>query len=237
MTGVDAGLRAPAFFTTRGDGVSTGAFESLNLASHVGDDAAAVAINRGRVAETIGAPVVYMQPTHGSRAVEVTSADEEPEADVLVTRNPALALAALAADCVPILVHERHSGAVAAIHAGRRGLAHGVVAAGIACLVGVARESHPQLEAAVGPAICGQCYEVAESVRAEVAAVVPAAAAQTRVGTPALDLPAGVMAELRAHGVQRIVDRTACTVENAEYFSYRRDTTTGRFGGIIRAVA
>ena len=90
-----------------------------------------------------------------------------------------------------------------------------------------------RMVALVGPAVCGRCYEVPEQLRAEVAAAVPAAYARTRGGSPALDLPAAVGAQLRAAGVDDVTMTGACTMEDPAFFSYRRAAVTGRIASCV----
>lgn len=231
MTRADAGLRATAFFTARDGGVSAPPFDSLNLSHGVGDDAAHVAANRERLAVLAGAPVAYMSQIHGALAALVSGSDEAPEADALITATPGLALAVMVADCVPILAHHPDSGAVAAIHAGRRGVHSGVVDAAIGRLREIAGPG--AINASIGPAICGGCYEVPAELRDEVARSVPEARAETTWGTPSLDLVAAVRAQLRHAGVHVVRVDSRCTRESPDLFSHRRDGATGRFAGVI----
>lgn len=90
-----------------------------------------------------------------------------------------------------------------------------------------------RIVARTGPAVCGRCYEVPEEMRAEVAAVEPAAYAETGWGTPALDVSAGVHAQLERLGVHDGAQSPVCTRESADHFSYRRDRTTGRLAGYV----
>ncbi len=87
--------------------------------------------------------------------------------------------------------------------------------------------------AAIGPAVCGRCYEVPAALRAEVAALVPAAHAETSWGTPALDVPAGVAAQLAEAGVQDVVRSSVCTLESADHYSYRGEQRTGRLASYV----
>lgn len=233
MTALDAGLSVRAFFTSREGGVSNGPYASLNVSFAVGDDAGSVAENRRRVADLAGAPVAYMSQVHGATVARLHEASEAPEADGIITVMPGLALAVAVADCVPVLVHDRASGAVAAIHAGRRGVHLGVIGAAIAALR-AAVPGDAILEASIGPAICGECYEVPREMREEVALVVPEARATTSWGTPALDLRAAAEAQLRAAGVELVHRVGGCTRESLHLFSHRRDGVTGRFAGVIR---
>jgi hypothetical protein len=236
---MDARLPVRAFFTNRYEGVSARPFDQFNLAEHVGDDPSAVAANRAVVEEMAGGTVVFMRPEHGAK-VAVLGSDyldgrEPAEADALITTVPGLALATLAADCVPLLIHDGLSGAVAAVHIGREGLRKGVVDAAVAALVDIRRGWRHQemITASIGPAICGHCYEVSDELRASVAKNHPAAVATTSWGSPALDLPRAVQVRLAELGVANVVRHHHCTFEDSSLFSYRRDQVTGRQAGVV----
>jgi polyphenol oxidase len=236
---MDARLPVRAFFTDRHEGVSAKPFDQFNLAKHVGDDPAAVAVNRAVVEERAGGPVVFMRPQHGV-SVAVLGSDyldggEPPEADVLVTTVPGLALATLAADCVPLLIHDGLSGAVAAVHIGREGLRKGVVDAAVAALVDIRHgwRYQEKITASIGPAICGRCYEVSDQLRDAVAKNHPTAFATTSWGSPSLDLPRAVGVRLAELGVANVVRHHHCTFEDPSLFSYRRDKVTGRQAGVV----
>ena len=215
-------------FTDRSGGVSQGAFASFNLGDHVGDDPADVQTNRELLASKFG-PVQFMNQVHGSRIVIIESVtDEAPRADALVTGIAGVTLAVMVADCIPLLLTSAE--AVAAVHIGRRGLLNGVAVK----TVGLMREmGAKEIRAALGPAICGRCYEVSQEVHDEVVALHPLASAQTTAGTPALDLPKALKALLNADGISEISDLQICTVESADHFSYRRDILTGRQVGLV----
>ncbi|MFV0633248.1 peptidoglycan editing factor PgeF [Demequina sp.] len=236
MRVIDAGLDVRAFFTTRDGGASAPPFAGLNLATHVGDDPAAVASNRDAVARHAGAPVTFLTAEHGIAVAHITEPGQVgPTADALVTNVPGVALAAIAADCVPILLHDAASGAVAAVHAGREGLFAGVIDAAVAALIDLRGGPRVtgKLSASIGPAVCGRCYEVPAQLRARVAARHPSALSSTRIGTPALDLPRAVETRLAELGCHPIVRSRLCTVENENLFSHRRDGVTGRIAGVI----
>ena len=230
-----AGPRGSAVraLTSRAGGTSTGAYGHLNLGDHVGDDPAAVAANRRRLADALGLPLdrlLVARQVHG-RAVAVVDGpwvDGPPEVDALVTAEPSLALAVLVADCVPVLLAAPEEGVVGVAHAGRRGLVEGVVPAVVATMrdLGATR-----LLATLGPSVCGRCYEVPDELRAEVAHRHPVAASVTWSGTPSLDVAAAVLQQLRGEGVEA-EQRPGCTVEDESLFSYRRDGATGRFAGV-----
>lgn len=233
---IDAGLPVRAFFTTREGGVSAAPYASLNLATHVGDDPACVARNREAVSRHAGAPVSFLHAEHGIVVSEVTEPGEDPApGDVLVTRVPGLAIAAIAADCVPVLMHDSLSGAVAAVHAGREGLFLGAIDAAVAALLELGPQRRPAgtLRAAIGPSICGACYEVPLEMRERVASRHPTARAVTRGGTPALDLARAIETRLGELGFRDVTRRPECTRETPALFSHRRDGVTGRIAGVI----
>ena len=214
-------------FTRRTGGVSHGAFASLNLGTHVGDNLEDVQKNRQIVAAKVG-PTQYMNQVHGDRiAVIEEVTDETPTADALVTGIPGISLAVMVADCIPLLLTARES--VAAVHVGRRGLTNEITRKTIALMRDMGAS---QISAIIGPAICGKCYEVSEDVYQEVITSHPFAESRTSQGTFALDLPAALRSVLSDEGIA-IVNQFECTVENQELFSYRRDGVTGRQAGII----
>jgi YfiH family protein len=199
----------------------------LDLGDNAPDEVRAAGL--AEIAAETGAAPYLMHQVHGATVHEVTSADGLPDADALVTRRPGVALLARAADCVPVLL-VADDGAIGAVHAGREGVRRGVVPAAVARL----RElGSADLRAWVGPHICGRCYEVPEDMRAAVAAVVPETHATTGRGTPALDLGAGVLAQLAAADVAAQVV-AGCTREDEAFHSYRRDgAAAGRLAGVV----
>ncbi|MGW3087927.1 peptidoglycan editing factor PgeF [Streptomyces sp. NPDC001108] len=226
-------------FTDRWGGVSAAPYDELNLGGAVGDDSAAVLTNRERAARALGldpARVVWMNQVHGRDVAVVDGpwgdAAEIPAVDAVVTARRGLPLAVLTADCTPVLLADPVAGIVAAAHAGRPGLVAGVVPAVVEAMAGLGAEAS-RIVARTGPAVCGRCYEVPAGMRADVARTVPAAWSETSWGTSAVDVTAGVHAQLEALGV---VDRRAspvCTLESGDHFSYRRDRVTGRLAGYV----
>lgn len=226
-------------FTDRWGGVSAVPYEELNLGGAVGDDPEAVLRNRASAAGSLGidpARVVWMRQVHGRDVAVVDGpwpADQEiPAVDAVVTARRGLALAVLTADCTPVLLADPVAGVAAAAHAGRPGMVAGVVPAAVAAMVGLGARPE-RIVARTGPAVCGRCYEVPADMRAEVAAVEPAAYAETSWGTPALDVSAGVHAQLDRLGVRDREQSPVCTLESDDHFSYRRDRTTGRLAGYV----
>jgi len=240
---VDLGRGVRAAFTMRAGGVSTGPHAALNLGLNVSDEVGDVLANRALVGRWAGAPVAFATQVHGAdvAVVEPWSGPTPPSIgrfDALVSARGA-GIGVLVADCVPVLLADPEAGVVGAVHAGRCGLADGVVQATLTTMIACGARPE-RVRAAIGPAICGACYEVPAGLRAEVADVVPATWGTTTAGTPALDLPAGVAALLAAAGVVRVQRLAICTLTDDRFFSHRRaqreGITTGRFAGLIRTV-
>ncbi|MGW1095384.1 peptidoglycan editing factor PgeF [Streptomyces sp. NPDC002455] len=226
-------------FTDRWGGVSAVPYEELNLGGAVGDDPAAVGANRARAASALGldpALVVWMNQVHGREVAVVDGpwgdTRDIPAVDAVVTARRGLPLAVLTADCTPVLLADPAAGVVAAAHAGRPGLVAGVVPAAVEAMIALGAEPS-RITAHTGPAVCGRCYEVPEQMRAEVAGAVPASWSETSWGTPAVDVTAGVHAQLAELGVTDRHSSPFCTLESGDHFSYRRDRTTGRLAGYV----
>lgn len=228
-------------FTQRGRGASTGVHRGLNLGLHVEDDSDHVVRNRATVLDDLAALAgaeraairpVFMHQVHGARVRVVSGAvaDLSPgSCDGIVTTQPHVALFSLVADCTPVLLLDPQAGVVAAVHAGRPGMLAGVVAATLTVMRDLGAR---RIGAVVGPSVCGRCYEVPEQMRARAAVIEPVSAAVTWVGTPAIDVAAGVVEQLRREDVA-VTWVPGCTKEDEELYSYRRDGRTGRFAGVI----
>lgn len=182
--------------------------------------------------------VVAMEQVHGSGVARVGPADRGrgagsarrgvPGVDAVVTTATDVALVVLVADCVPVLLVDPGR-AVGAVHAGRRGVATGVVAAAVDALT----DRPDKVVAVVGPGIGGCCYEVEPALADEVARQVPAARTSTRWASTGLDLPLAASSQLAAAGVGRVERVGACTLcANARWFSHRA-ADTGRQAGIV----
>jgi len=184
------------------------------------------------VAAQTGAWPVLMHQVHGAAVHLVHDPGAEAAScDALVTDQPGLALLARAADCVPVLLADPATGAVAAVHCGRPGLAAGVVAAAADLMRAIGAE--PSV-AWIGPHVCGACYEVPAALQEHVVGLVPESRSTTSWGTPALDLGAGVRAQLAARGVADVREVGACTREDRSWPSYRRDGDGAtRFAGVV----
>ena len=232
-----------AAFTTRRGGVSRGAYRSLNLAYRGGDAARAVAANRRRLAAALGiAPgaCVEAEQVHGTGIAVVEQAPRRPipGVDALVTSERGFWLFIYAADCVPVLMLDVKTPAIAAVHAGWRGVAAGVVPAAVARMREAFGSAPRDCVAVLGPAIGGCCYEVDAPVARAMggAGWWPRAARPTGSGRWHLDLRTAVHEQLVASGVpaRRVATVPYCTACRPDlFFSYRRDGICGRMAACI----
>ncbi|MDN5901193.1 MAG: peptidoglycan editing factor PgeF [Brachybacterium sp.] len=228
---------ARSLFTGRGGGVSAGDHAGLNLARHVGDDERSVERNRALLAGEIGAPLVFVDQVHSADVHVLPATGPVPvlTADAMVTDRRDVALAIMVADCLPVLLSDPVAGVVAVAHAGRQGLLSGVLQRTVEAMAGLGARPE-DLEASIGPSICGACYEVPAAMRDDAATLLPETRTLTSWGTPSLDLRAGAVAVLDAAGVPRasLDAEHPCTLEDERFYSYRRAPRTGRFAGVIR---
>jgi hypothetical protein len=229
-------VRVRRVSTTRAGGVSAPPFDTFNLGDHVGDDPAAVAANRARLAAAIGLAdrVVWMNQVHGDR-VEVVDEPRDSaveDTDALVTSTPRLALAVVTADCVPVLLADARAGVIAAVHAGRVGTQRGVVTRAVEAMLGLGSQVG-DISVLLGPAVSGRNYEVPAVMADEVEAVLPGSRTTTAAGTPGLDLRAGIACQLRDLGVTSIDIDPRCTVADTSLFSHRRGAPTGRLAALV----
>jgi len=229
----EAGLRWG--FTSRQGGASAPPFDGLNLGGNTEDAPESVEANRTEVATSLELPrdrLIFMNQCHGSEVVVVDGpwGADTPSADGVVTARDDVALAVLVADCVPVLLADRAAGVVGAVHAGRPGMTSRVIDRAVEAM---RRAGSTRIEAAVGPSVCGRCYEVPASMRAEAAAVSPVSATVSWTGTPAIDVAAGVVDQLREQDVT-VTWVPGCSREDERLFSYRQAPQTGRFAGVVR---
>lgn len=223
--------------TDRLGGVSAPPYDAFNLGAHVGDDPAAVEANRtrlGALTQVHPRDVVWMEQIHGRTVRRVNEPQPEPVlgCDATVTTTPGVMLAVLAADCVPVLLSDPESGVIGAAHAGRIGLRLNIVAATVAEMVAAGADP-ARVDALLGPAICGRCYEVPPDMARHVEAHAPGSATPTAAGTTGLDLRAGLRGQLAEAGVLRVAVDPRCTAEELTLFSHRRDGITGRQAGLV----
>ncbi|GLY49407.1 peptidoglycan editing factor PgeF [Lentzea sp. NBRC 102530] len=230
-------MRIRRVVTTRAGGVSKAPYDSFNLGDHVGDDEAAVEANRGRLAAGIGLTpdrLVWMEQVHGRTVATVDGPRGEPleATDAVVTKQGGLGLVVLTADCVPVLLGDEQAGVVGAVHAGRVGARVGVVVEALKAMMALGADLE-RIEVLLGPAVCGECYEVPVEMQRDVEKHLPGSASKSRKGTPALDLRAGLWNQLASAGVGKIGVDPRCTFEEKDLFSHRRQAPTGRLASVI----
>jgi hypothetical protein len=224
-----------AVATTRAGGVSVGAYASLNLGVHVGDDAQAVNENRRRLRTGLGLPnePLWLDQVHGTAVVEAVAHAAPPTADASFARLPGQACAVLTADCLPVLFCDRDGTRVAAAHAGWRGLAGGVLESALRAM-SVAPD---RVLAWLGPAIEQDMFEVGTEVREQFVArsADNAHAFQPNArGRWQADLYDLARRELGRLGVTQVFGGGfRCYADRDRFYSYRRDGTTGRMATLV----
>lgn len=245
-------------FTDRHGGVSAGPYASLNLAARGEADVEEVAENLDIVGYALArgsAPgpgqnpfelpagvrpplVVALRQVHGAEVHVLdkswSGAGAHPHqplvGDGLVTDQRGVVLMVRVADCVPVLLADPAAGVVGAAHAGRQGMVARVVPRTVAAMRSLGAR---QIEAWIGPHVCGACYEVPADMREEVAREVPQSWAETSWGTPSVDVGAGVRAQLAEDDVA-VAEVGRCTLEDEDLFSYRRQgAQSGRMAGLV----
>jgi YfiH family protein len=239
-----------AVCSTRHGGASIPPYDSLNLGDHVGDDPVAVAHNRGVLARETGARPVFLQQVHGSGVVRLAAGTPDgTQADGCLSTQPGLACTIMVADCLPVLFTDHQGRAVAAAHAGWRGLAG---TGGVGVLETVSRALWnalplPQAEAArqtiawLGPCIGPGAFEVGDEVRQAFAAQQSGATEMFKPYAPGkwlADLQGLARLRLAALGITHVYGNDGstpwCTVSNpSRFFSHRRDRVSGRFAASV----
>lgn len=225
--------------TTRLGGVSRGAYSSMNLGQHVGDDPLAVAANRQQLTDMLaacsaGSPV-WLNQVHGTRVVNAAAlvGNRAPEADASFARAAGVVCAVMTADCLPVLFCDASGTVVAAAHAGWRGLLAGVLEEAVAAM-GVPGED---VIAYLGPAIGPQAFEVGDEVRSAFVEVDEHAAQAFKTsvaGKWLADIYWLARQRLQRKGVTSVYGGMQCTYDEADrFFSYRRDGQTGRMASLI----
>jgi polyphenol oxidase len=232
---------AEILFSDRTGGVSAPPFDTANAGYGRGDAPANVDANRARIGAALGGRAadprawVSLHQVHGATVypadaggMVAAGSSPAPKADAAVSAAPGSVLSVLTADCAPVALVA--PGAVAAVHAGWRGLAAGVLEGAVAELrqrTSRQRTSAP-ITAVLGPCIHAGCYEFsAADLEPIVARLGPEVQGKTAAGGLALDLPRAVHLALAAAGVSDVTDVDVCTACSPDHFSYRRDGTTG----------
>lgn len=228
-----SGVHAVA--TTRAGGVSAPPYDTLNLALHVGDEPAAVTENRRRVSAALKLPAQprWLNQVHGATVSELGRESGVCDADASFTRRPGTVCVVMTADCLPLLICDGAGTQVAAVHAGWRGLAGGIIEETLKSFEGPREE----LLVWLGPAIGPDAFEVGDEVRETFVTADSSAADAFRAnarGHWLADIYALARLRLARHGVTRVYGGEHCTVRESDtFFSYRRDGATGRMASMI----
>jgi len=245
-----------AVVTTRHGGVSSGVYSSLNLGGHVGDDPAAVAENRRRLAAALGVGrLTIADQRHTDRVAVVTpalagrghggvaeSAAAFPATDAMITAVTGAALAILVADCAPVVLFDPVHRVVGVAHSGRAGTLRGVVPKTVGAMSAAFGTVPGDLLVGIGPAIGAASYEIGPAEAAEVTAAFPSSVTGTRLLTPSsrpghalFDLTGAIRGQLRAAGVpaDSVHDLAIDTrTSTADFFSDRAARPCGRFAAV-----
>ncbi|WP_289175260.1 peptidoglycan editing factor PgeF [uncultured Parasutterella sp.] len=234
-----------AFFTLRSGGLSAGAygaedgFNGLNLGDHVEDSPYAVKANRAMVTEMIGSEAAWLRQIHSTIVLEADQVKDAPQADAAFTTHSKVPCVVMTADCVPVLFCEKNGKAVAAAHAGWRGLADGVLQACVEAMSGKLEDSSAEIMAWIGPHIRKESFEIREDVadyyrNSKLSGVCGEAIEKKADGSMRLDLSIFVREALRLSGVSEVYDCGLDTFSDPKrFYSYRRSGRTGRHGAFI----
>jgi YfiH family protein len=239
--------------TNRHGGFSQPPFDSLNLGLHVGDDSATVKKNRDALKAVLPNEPIWLNQVHGTQVIDADASKDikdacidVPSADASVTSTPGQVLAIMTADCLPVLLASGDGKVVGAAHAGWRGLAAGVIEQTVALMrskqsngdkAKAQAQTQTEILAYLGPAIGPHAFEVGSEVRDIFLAQNPASAAcfeqLQEKGKYLADIYGLACLRLNALGIDHIEGGGECTLQDPDYFSYRRDQQTGRMGSFI----
>lgn len=228
-----------ALSTTRSGGKSRSPYDENNLALHVGDNEQDVLQNRRMLVETLSLPSMpeWLEQTHTNHCILIEETQHRL-ADAAVTRQAGTVLAIMTADCLPIVMTNHQGTEIAAIHAGWRGLANGIIESTLNQM----HADRADLMAWIGPAICQHCYETGNEVQRIFTQHYPftQSAFQYQQKKLYANLPAMAEMVLKYHGVNLVYQSKQCTFEakneknnKNQYYSYRHEKQTGRMGTLI----
>jgi len=236
----DAPVNIKSFVTTRQGGCSASPYESFNLGSHVEDDQLCVINNRKILSQSLPSEPVWLNQIHSNIIVAADTAQAGCDADGSYTIKKNVVSAVLTADCLPVLVCTRQGDAVAALHAGWRGLLNGILEQGVLDLLRVSGHQAKDCLIWFGPAIGAKCFEVGEEVRqafidkAEFKDKIDQCFIPLNKGTYLANIVKLAQYRLSQIGVENFSGGDYCTYNDKEnFYSYRRDGVTGRMASLI----
>lgn len=219
--------------TLRPGGSSSGAFASLNMAMHVGDEDERVKQNRLTVKNLLQLPVEpsWLEQIHGNDIIKASATGRLERADASYSDETGIVCAVMTADCLPLLMCSSEGKQVAAVHAGWRGLLAGIITQTVATF------NDRDLLVWLGPAIGPDCFEVGSEVRNAFLEKAPACTDAFKPGKQdkwLADIYQLARIELTGLGIRRIYGGHFCTYTDAErFYSYRRESKTGRMATLI----
>ncbi len=234
-----------ALATTRHGGASVAPYDTLNLGTHVGDDPAVVAANRAQLGLRVPYPIAWLNQVHGvavADAANIVASQAIVDADACIATEPGAACVIMTADCLPVLFADLGGKVVGAAHAGWRGLAAGVLGRTVSAMRAAGAG---EITAWLGPAIGPQQFEVGSEVMDAFIATATSDAEQQLIAAAFKDHPgttgkhyADIYALARCFllrdGVVQVAGGDHCTVSEAgQFFSYRRESKTGRQASLI----
>ena len=245
------GPNATAVFTTGVGGYSVGSYccdngPGLNLGLHVHDDCNIVHKNRQKLSDFFGVNFAFMNQIHSNIVATFSSSCSDiPTADaIVVTRDSSENIKSadsamkpfvptvLVADCTPVLLSDKSGSVSVAVHVGRLGMQTGVLPNAIEKMFDLGVHSR-DIYAAIGPSICGNCYEVSEQVYIDCTSKEPSSAWSTPQKTSAINVRKAVRDQLCRYNISHVSDLDICTFENSEFYSYRRNNVCGRQAGFV----
>jgi YfiH family protein len=252
--GGDIGARVAV--TTRHGGVSEGPYESLNLGLHVGDDPLRVVANRQGVARAFGTDLDHLivaEQVHGNQVCVVDEQhrgrgtrqmnDAISGTDILITTSTDVVLVMMVADCVPIALVDPSARVLAAVHAGWRGTAAGVVGRALQTMTAMGAQTE-RIVAYLGPAVSPDIYQVDSQVLNGLSAAVAPEPLQTDVARPdgdghwLVDLIAANRQQLRLAGIAEAhISASGSTTSDDDFFSDRAERPCGRFALMAQLLA
>ena len=224
-----------AFCTTRTGGISSAPYDSFNLANHVGDNPQHVEQNRQVLIQRAHLPESprWLTQHHSTDVINSLDWIEDMPADGLFSSEENHVCAAMTADCLPVLICDKQGSEIAAVHAGWRGLADGIIEQAVSQFT----SQRHDLLVWLGPAIGPQHFEVGQDVVTAFTNHMPeteTAFTPLSNGQMMADIYSLARQRLKALGINTVFGGDYCTADDSEqFFSYRRDNVTGRMASLI----
>jgi len=230
----DAPKNISAITTLRSVGKSLAPYDQNNLALHVGDNEKHVLENRHALIKNLNLPgdPIWLNQTHSTKCIRVEEDDDDREADATVTQSKETPLVIMTADCLPIVLCNKSGTEIAAIHAGWRGLANGIIENTLNKII----SKNETMLAWIGPSICESCFEIGNDVYDSFIKNYPFTKETFNINLKSSYANLPKMAELilNANGVENVYQSNACTYElKNKFYSYRREKQTGRIATLI----